>query len=56
VDHEPGHQTVGLDTKKKSIGATERNEEERAVWRENASKRAARKIWSFLMKPALISL
>jgi transposase len=27
-----------LDAKKKSIGATERNEEERAAWRENASK------------------
>lgn len=29
---------MGLDAKKKSIGATERNEEERATWRENASK------------------
>jgi DDE superfamily endonuclease len=29
---------AGLDTKKKSIGATERNEEERAAWRENANK------------------
>src|SRR5215831_19752658 len=27
-----------LDAKKKSLGATERNEEERAAWRENASK------------------
>jgi hypothetical protein len=38
MDHESRHQTVGLDAKKKSIGATERNEEERAVWRANASK------------------
>jgi DDE superfamily endonuclease len=27
-----------LDTKKKSLGATERNEEQRATWRANASK------------------
>jgi DDE superfamily endonuclease len=38
VDHGPGNQTTGLDAKKKSIGATERNEEERAAWRENASQ------------------
>jgi DDE superfamily endonuclease len=38
VDHEPGSQTAGLDAKKKSLGATERNEEERAAWRENASQ------------------
>jgi hypothetical protein len=38
VDHEPGNQTAGLDKKKKSIGATERNEEQRATWRANASK------------------
>ena len=38
MDHEPGNQTTGLDAKKKSIGATERNEEERAAWRENASQ------------------
>jgi transposase len=37
VDHEPSDQAAGLDTKKKSIGATERNEEERAAWREKAS-------------------
>jgi transposase len=37
VDHEPGNQTAGLDTKKKSMGASERNEEERAAWREKAS-------------------
>ena len=38
MDHEPGDQTVGLDAKKKSLGASERNEEERAAWRENASQ------------------
>ncbi|HEV2580846.1 MAG TPA: hypothetical protein VGT44_08340, partial [Ktedonobacteraceae bacterium] len=38
MDHEQGDQETRLDTKKKSIGATERNEEERAAWRENASK------------------
>lgn len=38
MDYEPGGQTAGLDAKKKSLGATERNEEERAVWRENASQ------------------
>ena len=37
MDHESGDQTAGLDAKKKSIGATERNEEERAAWREKAS-------------------
>jgi DDE superfamily endonuclease len=38
VDDEPSHQAVGLDAKKKSLRATERNEEERATWRANASK------------------
>ena len=38
LDDEPSYQAVRVDTKKKSLGATERNEEERAVWRENASK------------------
>ena len=38
MDDEPGDQTAGLDTKKKSIGATERNAEERATWCENARK------------------
>jgi transposase len=38
LDHEPSHETSGLDAKKKSIGATERNEEERTTWRENASQ------------------
>jgi transposase len=38
VDHESGHQAAGLDEKKKSLGAKERNEQERATWRENASE------------------
>jgi transposase len=38
MDDESSHQTIGLDAKKKSMRATERNEEERAAWRENASK------------------
>jgi hypothetical protein len=37
VDHESSDQAAGLDAKKKSLGATERNEEERAAWREKAS-------------------
>ncbi|MBO0793034.1 MAG: IS630 family transposase [Ktedonobacteraceae bacterium] len=36
MDHESRHQTVRLDAKKKSIGATERNEEERTAWRAKA--------------------
>jgi transposase len=38
MDDESNHQTIGLDAKKKLMRATERNEEERAAWRENASK------------------
>jgi hypothetical protein len=38
VDHGSSDQAVGLDAKKKSLAATERNEEERAAWRENASR------------------
>jgi transposase len=38
MDHESGDQTAGLDAKKKSLGATERNEEERTAWQANASK------------------
>ena len=38
MDDEPSDQTVRVDAKKKSLGATERNEEERATWRENASQ------------------
>lgn len=34
LDHESGHQAAGLDTKKKSVVASERDEEARATWRE----------------------
>lgn len=34
LDDEPSHQTAGLDTKKKTLGATERNEAARSTWRE----------------------
>lgn len=37
MDHESSHPEARLDAKKKSIGATERDEEERAAWREKAS-------------------
>jgi hypothetical protein len=35
---------LGWTRSKKSLGATERNEEEQAAWRENASQRAAQQI------------
>jgi transposase len=38
VDHESRYQETRLDTKKKSLAATERNEEERAAWREKANQ------------------
>jgi transposase len=38
MDDKPRHQATGVDSKKKSMGATERNEEERATWREQVSK------------------
>jgi DDE superfamily endonuclease len=38
LSDEPGDEKTWLDAKKKSLGATERNEEQRAAWRENASK------------------
>ncbi len=34
MDHESCHQTIRLVTKKKTLGASERNEQERASWRE----------------------
>ena len=37
LDHESSYQETRLDAKKKSLGATERNEEERAAWRAKAS-------------------
>jgi len=42
VDDEPCHQGAGLDTKKKSLAASERTEEERARWREQVKEHDAR--------------
>jgi transposase len=41
LDHESSHQAAGLDAKKKSLAASERNEEERASWREQMKEREA---------------
>jgi transposase len=38
-DHEPCHPGVGLDAKKKTVVASERDEEARAAWREQARHR-----------------
>jgi transposase len=38
VDDESCHQALGLVTKKKTLGATERNEQERARWREQVTE------------------
>jgi transposase len=32
--HEPGHPTPGLDQKKRTLGASERNEDDRQTWRQ----------------------
>ena len=40
----PGYQAHWLDTKKKTLGATERNEEERAAWREHLRRLDARQL------------
>ena len=42
IDHGSSYQAHGLDTKKKTLGATERNEEERAAWREHVRHLYAR--------------
>jgi transposase len=44
MDDESCHQTLGLDTKKKSLAASERNEEERASWREQVKEREANRL------------
>jgi transposase len=36
-DDEPGHRAAGLDAKKKTLSATERDEAARAAWRERAA-------------------
>jgi len=38
------HQAAGLDTKKKTLAASERNEEERASWREQVREREANRL------------
>jgi transposase len=44
LDHESCHQAPGLVTKKKTLGATERNEEERANWREQVKELDAKRL------------
>ncbi len=44
VNHESCHQAGRLDAKKKKLGATERNEETRAAWREHVKQLDARKL------------
>ena len=43
-DHEPGDQAIGLDAEKKTLGATERREEERVKFREQLKQMDARKV------------
>lgn len=42
LDDESCHQPLGLDTKKKSLAASERNEEERANWRKQVKEQDAK--------------
>jgi transposase len=44
LDDESCHQASGLVTKKKTLGATERNEEERASWREQIKELDAKRL------------
>jgi transposase len=44
VDHESCHQGTGLVTKKKTLGASERNEQERASWREQMKELDAKRL------------
>ena len=44
INHESCHQADRLDAKKKTLGATERNEETRAAWREQLKHLDARKL------------
>jgi hypothetical protein len=43
-DDEPSHQARGLDAKKKTLGASERREEERVQWREQMKQVDARRL------------
>ena len=44
LDDESGYQACGLDAKKKTLGASERREEERAGWREQMKQVDARRL------------
>jgi transposase len=44
LDDEPSHQATGLDPKKKTLGATERNEAARRTWREQMKQVDATKL------------
>ena len=44
MDHESCHQAAGLVTKKKTLGASERNEQERASWREQVKELDAKRL------------
>jgi transposase len=44
VDDEPCHQACGLDAQKKTLGASERREEERAKWREQMKEIDAKRL------------
>jgi len=43
-DYEPGYQAGRLDSKKKTLGATERNQEARAAWREQLKQLDAKQL------------
>jgi hypothetical protein len=42
--HEPSHQARGLDAQKKTVGASERGEEERVRWREQRKEVDAKRV------------
>jgi hypothetical protein len=44
MDDESCHQATGLVTKKKTLGASERNEQERASWREQVKELDAKQL------------
>ncbi len=44
MDHESCHQALRLVTKKKTLGATERNEQDRARWREQLREVDAKRL------------
>lgn len=44
LHHEPCHQACRVDAKKRTLGSSERNEEERTDWREQVSQLEANKL------------